>query len=183
MTKFLIEEAGRTHIHQVITVEPPQMTEAKESPAPKAAAAPAADTATSIKRGCIPCSIGHFTTCTGLLNEAMRFARNDGLSSDQVIEDTNTCLQELNALERVDLTAAKMEGLPKWEKDLAIEALQLSRSTRHELEDLKTVDQLERLTAGIQPAQLAIAKRWVKGKLASLPEADRQKVIAQAKGT
>ena len=41
--------------------------------------------ATAIATGCIPCSLGHLGTCTGLLNEGMRFARTDGIQSDEVI--------------------------------------------------------------------------------------------------
>lgn len=139
------------------------------------------EVATSIKRGCLPCSVGHFVTCTGLLNEAMRFARKDGLASDQVIEDVNTCLAELNAMERVDLQPSKMAGLPGWEKDLAIEALELSRQTRHTLESLTSVEDLEKVAAGLQPAQLAIAKKWARAKLGSLPPADHEKLVSQAK--
>lgn len=136
------------------------------APSTITAASPTAqEVATSIKRGCLPCSIGHFSTCTGLLNEAMRFARKEGLGSDQVLEDTNACLAELNAMERVDLTPSKMAGLEGWEKDLAIEALELSRQTRHTLESLTSVEDLEKVAASLQPAQLVIAKKWAKAKL------------------
>ena len=41
--------------------------------------------ASSIEAGCIPCAIGHLGTCSGLLNEAMRFAKKDGVESTEVI--------------------------------------------------------------------------------------------------
>ncbi len=124
------------------------------------------EVATSIKRGCIPCSMGHFLTCTGLLNEAMRFARKEGLGSDQVLEDTMMCVQELNAMERVDLRPEKIAALPPWEKELALKALDLSKETRLGLESMQTADDLERIAANLQPHQMEIVKEWTRKKLA-----------------
>ena len=45
-----------------------------------------------IATGCVPCAIGHFGTCAGLLNEAMRFALKDGLESNEVLDRINKSL-------------------------------------------------------------------------------------------
>ena len=42
--------------------------------------------ATKIETGCVPCAIGHLGTCSGLLNEAIRFAGKDGMDSEEVID-------------------------------------------------------------------------------------------------
>lgn len=72
---------------------------AEPAPAPSTPQA-TAEKATGVKAGCIPCSLGHIGVCSSLLQEAIRFARSDGLDSDIPIDRINTCLDELNGLER-----------------------------------------------------------------------------------
>lgn len=124
--------------------------------------------ATAIATGCIPCSLGHIGTCTGLLNEAMRFARKDGVGADEVIERVNMCLDELNALERVDLRPEMIQELPPWEKDLAEQALALSRSLRHDLEGISDVDTLEIVAAHTQTSRQEIGRVWFKERLSRM---------------
>lgn len=132
--------------------------------------------ATAIATGCIPCSIGHLGTCSGLLNEAMRFARKDGLESGEVIERINMCMDELNALERVDLRPEMIHDLPEWEKSLAEQALTLSRSLRHELEGISDVNTLEAVTAKTQTQRQAIGKSWFQQRLQIMTPEQRQQV-------
>jgi len=120
-----------------------------------------------IATGCVPCALGHYSTCTGLLNEAMRFAREDGLSDD-VITRVNRCLDELNAMEREDLRPEMLVGLSIWEKELAEEALSGSRQTRHQLEGIATVDELEQIAANTQTVREKIGKTWFKKRLATM---------------
>jgi len=80
--------------------------------------------ASEIATGCVPCAIGHFGTCSGLLNEAMRFAKSEGIESSEVIDRVNMCLDELNSMERVDLRPEMIAELPEWEKELANRAKQ-----------------------------------------------------------
>jgi hypothetical protein len=136
--------------------------------------------ATSIKRGCLPCSSQHLVTCVGLLNEAMRFVRTEGVGSDQVLEDTNACLGELNALERVDMTPEKISQLPPGEKELALELLSLSRETRHALEGMRTPDDLEKIAANLQPKQREIFKKWVRSKLDTMSPQAKENLIKEA---
>ena len=117
--------------------------------------------ATQATTGCLPCSIGHLGTCSGLLNEAMRFARSDGLTSPEVTTRMNQCLDELNAMERVDLRPELIIDLPKWQKDLAEKALTVSRSTRHSLENLVTVGQLEVVAANTQKIRNEIGSAYL----------------------
>lgn len=139
---------------------------------------------TSVATGCVPCSISHFGTVAGLLNEAMRFARKDGLNSNEVLDRINKSLDELNTLERVDLDTEKVYALPPEEKDIAIKALTASRATRHALEDLTTLDDLERTTADVQTVRKDIGRDWYRYRLSRLPrekltEADLEELSGQ----
>ncbi|HUV55838.1 MAG TPA: hypothetical protein VMV84_01265, partial [Dehalococcoidales bacterium] len=118
-----------------------------------------------VKTGCVACSLGHLGTCTGLLNEAMGFARHDGLNNVEVIDRMNKCLDELNALERVDLDSEKIAYLPDNEKKLALTALEASRNTRHNIENISSVDELERITAETQTVRMAIGRKYFQDKL------------------
>jgi hypothetical protein len=137
--------------------------------------------AMAIATGCVPCSIGHLGTCSGLLNEAMRFARSDGIQSEEVISRCNMCLDELNALERVDLRPELMHGLPEWEKQLAEKALNLSRSLRHDLEGMSTVDGLEGITAKAQGTRQEIGSSWFRERLSRMTPEQRQIVEEKLK--
>jgi hypothetical protein len=130
--------------------------------------------ATAIATGCVPCSIGHLGTCSGLLNEAMRFARSDGLQSEEVISRCNMCLDELNALERVDLRPELIHGLPDWEKALAEKALDLSRSLRHDLEGVSSIDALEGITAKAQGTRQEIGSAWFRERLSRMTPEQRK---------
>jgi len=132
--------------------------------------------ATAIPTGCVPCSIGHLGTCSGLLNEAMRFARSDGIQSEEVISRCNMCLDELNALERVDLRPELIHGLPDWEKQLADKALALSRELRHDLEGVSSIDGLEGITAKTQGTRQQIGSAWFKERLNRLSPEQRKMV-------
>lgn len=137
-----------------------------------------------VATGCVPCSLSHFGTCAGLLSEAMRFARKDGLQSNEVLDRINKSLDELNALERVDLDSEKIYALPSGEKEIAAKALNASRATRHALESLTTVEELEKVTADVQIVRKDIGRDWYHYRLSKIPrekltEADMEAVSAQ----
>jgi len=134
----------------------------------------------NVATGCVPCAIGHFSTCTGLLNEAMRFARKDGIEDDEPLLRVHKCLDELNALERVDLTSEKIVYLPAPIKELAEESLNLSRATRHELENLSSVDQLEKVTATMQTKRNMIGVEWTKRRLKALSPNEKIRIVDSA---
>ncbi len=133
--------------------------------------------ATSIEAGCIPCSLGHLSICSGGINEAMRFARSDGMDSNEVIDRVSHCLQELNSLEREDLTPEMIIDLPPWEKELALEALKVSRSTRHLLEGITTIDELETIAAKTQTAYTHISREWFKQRLTKMPKEEKAELV------
>ena len=132
--------------------------------------------ATEIATGCVPCSLGHLGACSGLLNEAMRFARKDGIASDEVINRINACTDEISALERIDLRPEMIVSLPAWEKELADKALVESRNIRHRLEMVSTVDDLEQLAAMTQTSRNEIGRAWFKYRLSHMSEAEKTEV-------
>ena len=124
--------------------------------------------ATGVKSGCIPCAVGHLGTCSGVLNEAVRFA-GDGVNNPEVIDRINMCLDEANALERVDLRPAMIEALPPWEKALASKALQSSRNLRHSLEAIQTPEDLMHAAASAEGVRKDIGRQWFAHKIETLP--------------
>lgn len=139
---------------------------------------PAEDTekkAESIVSGCIPCSLGHYSTCSGLLNEAVRFAHN-GLGHPEVVDRVTMCLGELNALERVDLRPEMINDLSGPEKEMASKSLEVSRSTRHVLEGMNSPDDLIKAAANLQTSQKRIARQWFDYKLRNLSPMDQEEI-------
>lgn len=137
--------------------------------------------ATAIATGCIPCAIGHLGTCSGLLNEAMRFAGadDDGMASNEVIDRVGFCLNELNAMERVDLRPEMIVNLPEWEKKLVDQVLLASRNTRHQLEALESVETLKEAAATTQGTHKGIWRDYIKHKAANLTPEEIQEVQAR----
>ena len=129
-----------------------------------------------IATACVPCSVGHFSACAGLLNEAARF-KKDGLTSNQVMDDIGKCIMELNALERVDLTPEKIQTTKGWEQPIAKEALQQSRNLRHRLEKVESMEELERIAADTQRYYTQLNRQWYQGRFRNL-DPGKQEAIA-----
>jgi len=110
------------------------------------------------------CSLGHYSTSAGLLNEAIRF-KKDGITSREVLDRIAKVLEEQNALERVDLTPEKLQGTPEWERALAEEALVESRRLRHKLEAIENMNQLEEIAANTETFYKDLSASWFKQKL------------------
>lgn len=125
---------------------------------------------------CIPCSANHLSVCGGLLGEALRFARADGLGSPEVVQRVGMCLDELNAMERVDLRAEVVFRLPPQEKAVAEKALVRGRALRHELEHLAGIDGLEKAAAESQQLRGELFKDWWKLKYQGLSPAEKEKL-------
>ncbi len=136
--------------------------------------------ATAIPTGCVPCALGHYGTCSGLMNEAVRFARgNDGMASDEVLDRVSMCMNELNAMERVDLRPQMITQLPEWERDLAQRALNESRAIRHELEALTDPVSLENLAGRIQNTQQGIYRTWAKRRISNMSPDEKAAMTAR----
>ena len=136
--------------------------------------------AADIATACVPCAIGHFSTSSGVLKEAVRF-KGEGIASNQVLDRIAVALEEQNALEREDLAPEKIEALPGWEKTIAKEALEQSRQLRHKLETIQTVDELEEAAAGTKRYYIKLLRQWYKGRFGRLG-AEKADAIAQRIG-
>jgi len=124
--------------------------------------------AEGVKSACVPCAIGHFSTSATLLNEAVRF-KKDGLTSPQVLDDIAQAIGEQNALERIDLTSAKIQTLPDWEKEMAEKALERSRELRHMLESVQSMEELQSIAAATEEFYKWLNREWASKRLGSCP--------------
>jgi hypothetical protein len=158
---------------ETLNIEPKVEPKETETEAPPQAE----PKATQIATGCIPCATGHLGTCSGILNESLRFAHGlEGMRSPEVIDRVSMCLDELNAMERIDLRPEMTVQLNGWEKELAEKVLAESRGIRHKLEAIKSVDDLEQAAAHTQSTRKDIGRQWYRNKLSTLPAEDQQEV-------
>jgi len=136
----------------------------------------------SISQGtaCIPCSQDHLSTCSGLLAEALRFARKDGVESVEVISRIGLCRDELNAMERVDLRPELTSQLPDWERRLANNVLNMSRNLRHDMAEILSVDDLEKIAGSAQKVRGDIGQQWLKGRIENMSPEEKAKVREKA---
>ncbi len=113
-------------------------------------AVPEKDLTTSkIEKGtaCLACSKDHFSTASGALSEALRFARKEGINHPEVQDRLGIASDELNIMERIDLSPQKMITLDGHERKIALEALNESRDLRHKILSVKSPEGLEQVAA------------------------------------
>jgi len=120
-----------------------------------------------IATACVTCALGHFSTSSGLLNEAIRF-KEDGITNNEILDRIAMCLEEQNALERVDLTPERLQKTSAWEREIAEEALKQSRKLRHRLEGMSTIEELEQATVDATTYYKQLNRQWYKGRSAHL---------------
>jgi len=92
--------------------------------------------------------------------------KKDGMASNEILDRIAKCLQEQNALERVDLTPERILSAPDWEREIAEEALQQSRELRHRLETITTIEELEQAAASTAGYYRTLHRKWWKLRLA-----------------
>jgi hypothetical protein len=128
---------------------------------------PAQETPERIKEGtaCLPCSRDHLSTTSSALSEAIRFARDKGIRDPEVVRRIRIALDELNAMERIDLAPDETARLKGKEKELADWTLRQSRNLRHAITDVRDVQTLEQAAA-----KAAGTTEEFMSKLWSIPE-------------
>lgn len=134
----------------------------------------------AVATACVPCALGHFSTSAGLFKEMMRF-KSEGITSNEILDRIAMVLEEQNTLERVDLTEEKIRALPDWERDLAEEALNQSRSLRHRLESLRTMEDLQAVTADTAGYYRTLNRAWWKGRFANTGKVEPELTLNEAK--
>ena len=133
-----------------------------------------------IATACVPCAIGHYAGAAKLLNEAIRF-RDDGIESNQVLDDIAGAIGELNAMERVDMTPEKLQNTSSWERPIADEALRESRKLRHRLEGISSMEEIEKAAADTESYYKKLNRQWYRGRFSNLG-AKKAETIAQRVG-
>ncbi len=98
------------------------------------------------------CSLEHISDVAASdIAEALRMARSRGIKDGEVRTRLVKARQELNQLERYDLTAEKIVNSPKEEQELARAVLPRSSAMRHAINDIlmrdKDIEDLEKLAA------------------------------------
>ena len=134
----------------------------------------------AVATACVACAVGHFSTSSGLLKEALRF-KDEGIASQEILDRIAGALEEQNALEREDLTQEKIQRLPGWERQIAEEALAQSRQLRHKLETIQSIEEMEQLAADTRTYYLKLSRQWYRGRFGHLGEA-KADAIAQRVG-
>lgn len=134
-----------------------------------------------VATACVACAVGHFSTSSGLLKEALRF-KSKGITSNEIIDRIAGALEEQNTLEREDLTPEKIQQLPEWEKEIAEEALTQSRQLRHKLEVIQTIDELEQLAGDTRSYYLKLSRQWYRGRFRKLGSAKAEVIAGKIGG-
>ncbi len=138
-------KSGRQEISNVAsslrvegTTSPTQVEESRE---------PSKEDKIAQGTACIVCSSEHFSEVSGSLNEAMRFARSEGVDNKEVTRRLRHAREELNTMERFDLSPQQIMNLPELEEPLGRWAVEQSRQLRHSLNAIKDTQDLEKVAA------------------------------------
>ena len=146
-------------------------------PATVSQTSPEENQTAEIATACVACAVGHFSTSSGLLKEAVRF-KGEGMTSNEILDRIAAVLEEQNSLERVDLAPEKIQRLSEWLKAIAEEALVQSRQLRHRLESIQSVDELEQAAIDTKKYYIKLNRQWFKGRFTYLG-ASKAEAIAQ----
>jgi len=88
-----------------------------------------------VNAGCTACSRDHFTTIACSLNEAARMSKSISMSSPEIQERIAKSEEELNAVERYDLSPDKLAKMPTGEREVLRDLLKKARENiRQQLE-------------------------------------------------
>jgi len=131
-------------------------------------------------KACIPCGSDHFSTVAGGLSEAMRFARSNGMDNEEVLNRIAVAQDELNAFERWDGSPDKLERLPEDERSLMNDMLNKSRQLRHQMSEVRTVDDLGKVAAEAQEANKDYRSKLLRMQLGKGDQEDKKKIREKA---
>jgi len=138
---------------------------------------------------CDICSLDHISTCAGILEEANRFARREGVDNPEVIRRISICRQQLNALERDDANPQKLVELPRIEREIMERILPKAGKLRHRLNEIVSLETLEQVTAETQDLSdqfqneifhLRLKRELTKNEVDKLSPEDKERVLKRA---
>lgn len=108
-----------------------------------------------VSTGCLPCAQGHLATIAGTLKEALRFAREEGMESSEVLTRLQTAREDVAVLERHDWTPEKILASPPEQQEIIRRMLPEVRRLRQQIIQIQTVQDLEEAAA--RAGQLSVA--------------------------
>jgi len=115
------------------------------------------------------------------LSEALRFARSEGMESNEVQERLALCAAELNIWERWDAAPQSLVELPEEDKDFLRRWLPKGRGIRHQLNSVKVIEDLEKTAASASRLHLE-ARKELRGRASPLMEhASKPVTLEEAK--
>lgn len=102
-----------------------------------------------VSTACLSCSRSHLSTVNGALGEATRFARGDpqGIYHPEAQRRINIAEDEINIMERIDLSPDALASSPAEEREVAEEYLPRIRVLRQEIGNIASFDALEKVAA------------------------------------
>ena len=136
------------------TIQEPSLGQTETSPNP-----------VSEGTACLACSRDHLSVTSSALSEGIRFAREKGVKSPEVLRRIRIALDELNIMERIDLAPEETAKLKGAEKEIAVWTLNQSRNLRHSITAIKDVETMEKAAAQAS----ALAEEFM-SRLWSIPE-------------
>lgn len=88
-----------------------------------------------VEASCVSCIRDHLITVKSMFNEAVRMSHSRPISDSEIQFRINKAEEELNAMERGDLTPTKVAALPEDERKIVEDIASRARSgVRHQLE-------------------------------------------------
>ncbi len=108
---------------------------------------------TDVSTACLSCSRAHLAAVAGALNEALRFAREDGVGDSEAVQRVNLAENEITIMERIDLSPAKIAATSPAERAVVEAFLPRIRSLRQKISNITTLQDLE--TAAVEAEILA----------------------------
>jgi hypothetical protein len=104
-------------------------------------------TSTDVATSCLACSRSHLTTIAGALDEALRFARDEGVTSSEVLKRIDIAEREINIMERIDLSPDAIANSPEEEQEFVRPFMPKIRELRQNIGQIRSVDKLEETAA------------------------------------
>jgi len=127
--------------------------------------------------GCLPCAKAHFATVAGTLKEAIRFARDSGMTDPEVITRLQTASEDITIIERHDWTPEKILNSPPEQQQIIRSMLPKLRELRQDIMEASTVEDLEKSAA--RAAQLSIELRLADLKIRNPQAAEKVVELSQ----
>lgn len=125
---------------------------------------------------CISCSRAHLATIAGALDEALRFARADGMAGREVQRRIQMAENEITVMERIDLAPSAIQNSNPIDKQLALKYLPQIRRLRQSISNLKQLDELERTAASAETVANNIRTEHAQLNLATMEKTHPGKV-------